>query len=84
MSSARNISNNYRKELLDTGLNDLKTASKKLIHKAAEAVAKPKPVIDEDSRDVQKIIIPSERREEILNELREIFQKWNTVTYLNY
>ena len=41
LSFARNLSNTYRKKLLDvatkTGINALKTASKKIIHKAAEA-----------------------------------------------
>ena len=39
MSLARNLSNKHRK-LLATGLDALKTASKKLIHKAAEATGK--------------------------------------------
>ena len=37
VSFARNISNKYRKQLLDTGLVALKTASKTVVHKAAEA-----------------------------------------------
>ena len=39
MSLARNLSNKYRK-LLATGLDALKTASKTLVHKAAEATGK--------------------------------------------
>ena len=35
LSFARNFSNKYRKQLLDTGLDDLKTASRKVVYKAA-------------------------------------------------
>ena len=35
-SFVRNFSNKYRKQLLDTGLVALKSASKKVVHKAAE------------------------------------------------
>ena len=73
----------YRKQLLDTGLDAPKTASKKLVHKAAETtgefkgskianavvkskdekIVKPKHVIDENSRNVEEIIFPPEKRE---------------------
>ena len=33
---------------------------------------KPKPVPDENSRNVEEIFIPPENREEILNELRQV------------
>ena len=54
---------------MDTGIN----ASKKVIHKVAEArgeflgnkiadkVVKQKPIIDENLRNVEEIIIPSEK-----------------------
>ena len=87
LSSTRNISNKYGEQLLDTatktGLDALKTASKKVVHKAAEAtgefignkiagkIGKPKPVIDVDSRNVEEVLIPPEKREEILSELRQ-------------
>ena len=80
------------KHLLDTGLHSLKTASKTLINKAAEAtgefignkaadavaelnddkIVKTKHLIDENSRSVENIIIPPEKREEILNESRQV------------
>ena len=80
------------KHLLDTGLHSLKTASKTLIHKAAEAtgefmgnkagdavaklnddkIVKAKHLIDENPRSVEKIIIPPEKKEEILNESRQV------------
>ena len=67
---------------MDTGLDALKNASKKVVHKAAEetsefignkivdAVAKlndekilkQKPVINENSRNVEEIIIPREKK----------------------
>ena len=69
---------------MDAGLDALKTASKKEIHKAAEATAKfignkiadkivkPKHSIDVNPENVEEIIIPSDEREEILNELRQV------------
>ena len=86
LSFGRNLYNKYRKQLLDaatkTGLNPLKTATKKVEQKAAEAtgelighrivnkVIKPKPVPDVNSRNAEKITIRPEKGEEILNELR--------------
>ena len=69
----------YKKQLLDTGLDSLKIASKKLVHKTgefsenriAEAVTKSnddenvKPA--ENSRTLEEIIIPLEKRDEVLN-----------------
>ena len=69
---------------MDTGLDALKTASKRVVQKAAEGIGesignkvtdrivKPKHVIDENPRNVEEIIIPTEKREEILNELRQL------------
>ena len=37
-SFARNLSNKYRKQLLDTGLDTLKHSSRKVVCKAAEAM----------------------------------------------
>ena len=71
----RTFSNKYRKQLLDTGVAALKTASKKVVHKAAEAtgeflrnkiaekIVKPKHVIDENPRNDEYIIILSEKKE---------------------
>ena len=73
LSFVRNLSKKYRKQLLDTGLDVLKTASKKVVHKAAEAIdefvgnniadkiVKQKPVIDENSGNVEEIIILPEK-----------------------
>ena len=74
----------YRKDLSDTGLQTLKTASKKVVYKAVEAtgefignkipdkIVKQKAVIDENSRNIEEIIVPPEKREEILNELGQL------------
>ena len=84
LSFARNLSNKYGKKLLDTvtkkRLDALKTASKKVVRKAAEATEKFKgnkitdriAKLAENSRSVEEIVIPPEVREEILNELRQI------------
>ena len=80
MSFVRNLSHKYGKQLLDTatktGLNALKAASKALVHKAAEATGEyiviHKHVSNENSRSAEEIIIAPEKREEILNELRQV------------
>ena len=70
-----------------TGPDSLKTASKKVINKAAEAtgefirnkitdkIAKPKPVPDVKLRYFEEEISPEEKREKILNELRQDYYK---------
>ena len=81
----RSLSNKYKKKLLDTvtkvGLYLARSASKKLVHEAAEAaekftgkklvkkIVKPKPMFDMNSRHVEEIVIPLEKRREILNDL---------------
>ena len=88
LSFTRKLSNKYGKELLDTAakteLDAVETASKKSVHGAAEATAelignkiaekivKTKPVPDENSRNVEEIVFPPEKRQEILNELRQV------------
>ena len=64
-----------------TGIVALKTATKKVVHKAAEAIGeyignkiadktvKSKPVTDENSRrNIGEIMVSPEKREKILNE----------------
>ena len=79
----RSLSTKYRKELLDTAtepwLDILKTTSKKVSHKVAEVTGKfigkkvaeknvkLKPIPGVNSRNVEKIIILPEKRQEILN-----------------
>ena len=70
----------YKKQLLDTGLDSLKTASKKVLHKTSEFLGNK--VVDavtksNDDKIVKKepaeeIIIPPEKKEEILKKLRQI------------
>ena len=67
-----------------TGLDALKTASKKVAHKAAETTSKllgnkiadktikSKPVPDAYARNIEETIIPPQKREEILDELRRV------------
>ena len=69
---------------MDTELHALKTASKNVVHKAAEGtgqfignkiankIVKPKHAIDENPKNVEEIIILPEKREEIINELRQV------------
>ena len=70
----------HKKNLLDTGLVFLETASKRVVHKAgkflgnkiADAVTKSNDDNIEKQEPVEEIIIPSEKRDEILNKLREV------------
>ena len=64
---------------MDTGLDAVKTASKKVVHKAggflgnktADAVTKSNDDKIVKEEPVEVIIIPIEKREELLNELRK-------------
>ena len=66
----------FKKHLLDKGLD----ASEKVIHKAgeylvnkiADAVIKSNNVNIEKKEPVEEIIIPPEKREEIVNKLRKV------------
>ena len=70
----------YKKELLDTGLDSLKTTSKKVVHKAGEILGNQIADVVTKSNDdkivkqepVEEIIIPLEKRDEILNKLRKV------------
>ena len=64
-----------------TGLDALKATFKKVVHKAAEEIigntiadkiVKPKSLSDKNSRSDEEIIVPSEKRQEILNEKRQV------------
>ena len=77
MSFAKNLSHKYRKQLLktapETGLDPLKTASKKTTgefigNTIADKLVKPKPVSDENSADVEGI--STRQKTKILNKLR--------------
>ena len=65
-------------------LDAAKSASKKVVHKTAEAtgelmgnniveeIVKTKPAIDKNTKKVQEIVIPPGKRQETLNELRQV------------
>ena len=69
-------------KILDTatkiGLNVAKTASKMFVIKTAELIGneiaeeivQPKPAPETNSRNIEEIIIPLEKRQKISNELR--------------
>ena len=73
----------YKKQFLDTGVDSLKAASKKIDHKAGEFLRnkiadKVIMTIDdkivkpfENQENVEQKIILTEKREEILNKLRQ-------------
>ena len=79
---------------MNTEADALTSASNKVVHKAARAtweflgnkipdkdnIVKP----GENPRNVEEIIIPPEEREEILNKLRQVLQKWSTIKCLSY
>ena len=68
------------KKLLNTGLDSLKTASKKVVHKTSEflgnkivdAVTKANDDKIVKTKPVKEIIIAPEKREETLNEFRQV------------
>ena len=79
--------NSYHlKQLLDAGLDSLKTASKKVVHKACEFLrnkiaytvtkSNDDKIVgtDEDPRNIEEITILPEKGDEILNKLREVFK----------
>ena len=45
---------------------------------------KAKPVIDENSRKVEEVLIPSERKIRNIKRIGTSIIRWNTVKYLNY
>ena len=70
------LTRKYKKQLLDIGLD----GSKKVVHKAgefigskvADAVTKSDDDNIEKQEPVEEIIIPPEKRDEILNKLRKV------------
>ena len=70
----------YKKQLLDIGLDSLKTASKKVVHtsgkflgkKIADAVTKLNDYNIEIQELVEEIIIPLEKRDETLSKFRKV------------
>ena len=69
LSLARNLSNKYGKQLLN---NAAEATSGFIGNKIAEKIMKQKLVSDENLRDVEEMIISPEKREELLNELRQV------------
>ena len=84
LSFAKNLSNKYLKEILDAapkrGLDPLKTDSKKLIHKIAEAAGESiqnkiaeknvKIKLGMNVRNEEETVIPPEKIQETLNNFR--------------
>ena len=70
------LTRKYKKQLLDIGLD----ASKRVVHKAGEfignKIANAVTKLDDDNIEkqepVEEIIIPPEKRDEILNKLRKV------------
>ena len=52
--------------------------------KVADKIVKVKPVPDENSRDVEEIVIPSERKRKNIKLIKVSIIKWKTIKYLNY
>ena len=73
LSFVRNLSKKYGKKSLNSGVDALKTASKKVTHKAGEFIGNK--IGDKILKPVEEIIIQPEKREEILNELKQVLQK---------
>ena len=83
----------YKKQLLDTVLDAVKTASKKAVQKVSEFIGnKIADAVTKSNNDkivkqerVEEIIIPSEKENEMLNKLRQVsLYKWKIIKYLSY
>ena len=76
---------------MDTGLDTVKTASKKVVYKAGEFIRNKMAdkVTKWDNDNIEKkepaeeIIIPPENRDYILDKLRKLLSKQNTIKYSN-
>ena len=76
---------------MDTGLDTVKTASKKVVYKAgefirnkmADKVTKWNNDNIEKKEPAEEIIIPPENRDYILDKLRKLLPKQNTIKYSN-
>ena len=55
-----------------------------LVNKIADAVTKWSDGKIEKQEPVEEIIIPLEKRDEILNKSEKDYNKWNTIKHLNY
>ena len=68
-----NLFNKNRKKLFDTPTKTgLDAVKKKIVHKTAEATAKLiRNKIDQNSRNIEETVIPSEKSQEILNGSRQ-------------
>ena len=87
---------NIKKQLLDTELDTVRTASKKVAHKTveflrnkiADAVTKSNDdnivKSGQNLLNVEEIITTPDKGEKILNKLRKLLYKWNIIKYLNY
>ena len=71
---------NIKKQLLNTGLDSLKTAFRKEVHKAgefignkiADTVTKSNDDETEKQEPVEEIVIPTEKIDKILKKLRKV------------
>ena len=79
---------NYKKQLLDTRRYSLKTASKKVVHKAGEflrnKIADTVTKSSDDKIVKQEPVEETKKERKNLNELRQVLKKWNLIKYLNY
>ena len=70
---------------MNTGLNGGKTASKKgrwIFSADAVTMSNNNKIVKQ--KPFKEIIILLEKRDEILNKLRKVLQKWNSIKCLNY
>ena len=87
LSFAKKIGNKYGKKIMDTatktGIDAVKTASKRVVQKTAEAIGDlirkkiadkitsiGKPQEKEKTKEVEEIYIPPEKRKQIIDDLR--------------
>ena len=83
---------NIKKKLLDTGLDSLKTASKKVTHqidalwvnKTADAVTNSNDKKTVKSKPAEETDIPQEKKRSKINRIKTSIIKMNTTQYVSY
>lgn len=76
MSFTRNLVNRYGEKLFntvtETGTDGKKTVFKKIPHNTAKAIGKS--ILEENLRNVKEIVIPTRKRQEIVNVLDKYYR----------
>ena len=70
--SSYSIQDQVLQKLLPKTVHKAAEVTGEFIGKMTDKIVKPKYVINENSRNIEELIVPPEKREEILNKLRQV------------